>query len=194
MITYTNQHCAPFQRSRDKHGDLSNMTFGFPLRVNGMTFQGPEGLYQALKFTDPAIQRAIASPRSGMEAKKEAYRHTPRQDWNDLRIQAMTYTLGVKLIQHPARFGTALLATGNLPIVERSQRDDFWGARPNGNRLNGHNHLGRILTDLRQHLRKHPGDPAAAVSLLYAGSEFPFVVNSRPLPDTPSADPAPGRA
>ena len=48
--TYRRSECAVFFRSRDQHGDLSNMTFGFPLSVNGVTFEGPEGLYQALKF------------------------------------------------------------------------------------------------------------------------------------------------
>jgi ribA/ribD-fused uncharacterized protein len=190
LRTYTNGQCAQFMRSRDQHGDLSNMTFGFPLEVNRIRFQGPEGLYQALKFTDPAIQRAIASHRSGMEAKKEAYRHTPRSDWDDLRLQAMLYTLGTKFLQHPARFGAALLATGNLPIVECSYRDDFWGAKPNGSKLKGQNQLGRMLTDLRDHLRQHPRDPAKAVSLLYAGGVFPFTINGQPVPATPRANPA----
>lgn len=88
---------AAFMRSRDRHGELSNMTGGFPLRVNGITFQSPEGLYQALKFSArPEIQQEIAAAPSGMAAKRAAYRHAaafePR--WDDVKIDAMAFTLG----------------------------------------------------------------------------------------------------
>ena len=55
--TYRKSEYAFFMRSRDRYGRLSNMTSGFPLEVNRLRFQGPEGLYQAMKFPhDPAQQ------------------------------------------------------------------------------------------------------------------------------------------
>ena len=41
--TYQADSVAAFMRSRDRYGDLSNMTFGFPLAVNGAGFQGRRG-------------------------------------------------------------------------------------------------------------------------------------------------------
>lgn len=64
--TWPSAGCAAFMRSRERHGELSNMTFGFPLQLNGLTLQSSEGLYQALKFpSHPEVQRTIASQRSG---------------------------------------------------------------------------------------------------------------------------------
>ena len=146
-------------RSRDRFGDLSNMTFGFNLEVNGVHFQGPEGLYQALKFPEePAHQLRIASERSGMEAKKTAYTNARvRTDWEDVKVDAMKYVLAEKLSQHPLRFGRSLLETARFPIVEASHRDDYWGAKPSqdGKTLRGRNVLGRLLTELRDHLEQH---------------------------------------
>ena len=68
---YQLQEVAPFRRSRERFGQLSNMTGGYRLEVNGMTFQSPEGLYQALKFpNDPGFQEKIAKTTSAMTAKK----------------------------------------------------------------------------------------------------------------------------
>ena len=160
--TYRKEDCAHFMRSRDRYGKLSNMTFGFPLEVNGLRFQGPEGLYQALKFPqDQQHQALIAQQRSGMEAKRVAYSNpNVRPDWDEIRVEAMAYTLSVKLLHHPGEFGTELLSSGKVPIVEMSRRDDFWGAKPTreGNPLVGANVLGQLLTELRDELRRNGGD------------------------------------
>ena len=170
--TWRKAECAYFMRSRERHGQLSNMTSGYPLTVNGLTFQGPEGLYQALKFPlSPDAQRAIARQRSGMDAKKTAYalNHGFRRDWEEVKLDAMALTLAIKLIQHPERFGSALGETGDMDIVEMSHRDAWWGAKPEGNILRGVNALGKLLTLLRD-LRADSGpdqkDAAAALVAL----------------------------
>ena len=124
--------CAVFFRSRERHGQLSNMTHGFPLAVNAVSFQGPEGLYQALKFPhDPTFQRLIGAQRSGMDAKRTAYsRRDTAPNWDAFRADAMAFTLALKLLQHPDAFGAALTDTGSLPIIERSSRDAWWGTQP----------------------------------------------------------------
>ena len=162
--TYRINECASFQRSREKHGDLSNMSFGFPINAGGLRFQGPEGLYQAMKYPDnPRAQRNIAGQRSGMDAKRTAYEYpNPRPDWDEVRITAMAATLAMKLTSHPERFGKALKATGNLPIVELSTRDSFWGAKPKGAELVGVNVLGKLLTELRKTLAEQDGNAEAA--------------------------------
>ena len=156
--TYNPGHCAVFFRSRELHGQLSNMTFGFSLAVNAVPFQGPEGLYQALKFPhDPDFQRTIGAQRSGMDAKRTAYsRRDTVPTWDAFRADAMAFTLAIKLLQHPATFGGALNATGTLPIVERSSRDAWWGAMPSRDEtLTGRNVLGQLLTQLRDLLAQH---------------------------------------
>ena len=148
---------AGFKKSKEKYGDLSNMTGGFPLKICGLEFSGPEALYQALKYPDSIeAQRAIADAKSGMEAKRVAYREEYRKylrcDWNDVRISAMRMTLMLKLHQHFLSFGLALQETIPLPIVEISDRDDFWGAKPVYGGYYGENALGRLLMALAEYL------------------------------------------
>ena len=167
-ITYIADYVHAFMRSRDRNGQLSNMTHGYPLTVNHITFQGPEGLYQALKFPGNArAQQSIASQKSGMDAKKVAYTFSAvRNDWTWVRINAMRYAVALKLQHHPRKFSAALLETGNWPIVEKSHQDDFWGAKPrrSNTMLTGVNMLGKILTDLRNELRRQQGDVDLAVT------------------------------
>ena len=184
MTTYQNEACAPFMRSRDRFGKLSNMTFGFPLTVNEVRFQGPEGLYQALKFPqNPDHQNRIAQQRSGMEAKRVAYQEPDiRPDWERVRVHAMAYTLAVKLQHHPQAFGQELLSTGNRPIVEMSRRDDFWGAKPQPGRaqLRGTNALGQLLTALREELRRQEENSLAAVETYLEGLTLDgLIINSK---------------
>ena len=181
--SYPANACASFRRSRERHGDLSNMTFGFPITVNGLRFQGPEALYQALKYPhNPGAQQRIAAEPSGMAAKKTAYLfHDIHPDWEQLKITAMALTLALKLTAHPQRFGAALRATGQLPIVELSTRDAFWGAKPTGNHLHGVNALGQLLTTLRDTLN-HPEDRttnAAATFLQGHQTETLLVMGER---------------
>ena len=194
LTTYEARECAAFMRSRDMYGKLSNMTPGFPIRVNGLPFQSPEGLYQALKFpADPDLQRLIGSQPSGMGAKKSAYEGNPRpmDDWDSLRVQAMVFTIGVKLAQNHKRFGGALTETGQLFIVEKSYRDQFWGAKPEGQTLVGANVLGQILTTARDALRQNQGDLRAAIKTIM--SDVPaqtFLINSIKIP-LPQQEPEP---
>ena len=189
LTTYDARECAAFMRSREMYGKLSNMTPGFPLRVNGIPFQSSEGLYQALKFpADPDLQRLIGSQPSGMQAKRSAYEGKPQamDDWDSLRVQAMVFTIGVKLAQHHRRFGTALTDTGQLFIVEKSYRDRFWGASPEGQTLVGANVLGKILTAAKDALRQNQGDGrdirATIKTLMSDVPARTFLINSIPVP------------
>ena len=184
--TYQKGKCAFFMRSRDQYGKLSNMTFGFPLKVNGMQFQGPEGLYQALKFPhNPRHQARIAQQQSGMEAKKTAYQNPDvRPDWEEIRVDAMAYTLAVKLQQHPSAFGEELLSTKKLPIVEMSTRDSFWGAKPEqgATTLIGTNILGQLLTSIRDELREQKGWIGKTVASYLTGVKTnTLVINGKPV-------------
>ena len=151
-------HPAAFRKSRERWGEFSNMTGGFPITVRDLRFQSSEGLYQALKFPhSPRRQREIALAPNGFLAKRVAYApgEQPHPHWDDQRIDAMRVALAFKLFQNP-RFHAALLDTGNRDIVENSSRDPFWGARPDHFGFTGCNVLGKLLMELRQLLRDCP--------------------------------------
>ncbi len=178
--------CIVFQGTRERFGGLSNMAPGFPLLVNGVAVLTAEALYQACRFPHlPDAQRRIIDARSPMTAKRlaQALREDARPDWDAARVDVMRWCLRVKLAQHRRDFGGLLRETGGRPIVERSRRDGFWGAKADaGGKLAGRNVLGRLLMELRDALeadaddglRTAPppsipdflllGDPIAAVS------------------------------
>ena len=67
----------------------------------------------------------------------------------------MRWVLRVKLAMHWRKFGDLLFATRELPIVENSRKDSFWGAIPEpDDRLVGKNVLGRLLMELREELQR----------------------------------------
>lgn len=173
--------CAAFRRSKDRHGELSNMTGGFPITLHGVRFQSAEGLYQALKFPGRHdVQRSIAQQHSGMEAKRHAYRTglAPRPDWDYRRVPAMALVLALKLDQNPDRFARALRNTGAAPIVESSSRDAFWGAKPAGPSMAGVNALGKLLTQLRN-LLLETEDPHEAARRLAKTARVHLRADSR---------------
>jgi predicted NAD-dependent protein-ADP-ribosyltransferase YbiA (DUF1768 family) len=62
----------------------------------------------------------------------------------------MEQVLRLKLEQHYTRLAALLIQSGNREIVERSSKDDFWGAIPDGQgKLIGENVLGTLWMILR---------------------------------------------
>jgi hypothetical protein len=79
------------------------------------------------------------------------FRENTRNDWDDVRVKIMKWSLRVKLSQNWDRFSSVLLESKNSPIVELSIKDDFWGAKPvDENIYVGVNALGRLLMELRE--------------------------------------------
>ena len=155
-LTYVRSECACFRKTAERHGGLSNMSSGYPLRVNGTRILTTEALYQACKFPDnPDLQKCIIAERSPMSAKmiQKPFGNQIRPDWDDVRIAVMDWCLRLKLAQNPVSFGNTLRATGDLLIVEDSRKDAFWGAIPSADdaTLTGRNVLGALLTALRHH-------------------------------------------
>ncbi len=86
--------------------------------------------------------------------KSKPYRKDSRPDWDKVRIDIMWWCLRVKLAQNWDAFSSLLLSTEDMPIVEESYKDAFWGAKPlDSDILVGTNVLGRLLTRLRELLR-----------------------------------------
>lgn len=77
----------------------------------------------------------------------------------------MRWCLRVKLAHNWSAFADLLLATGDLPIVEHSRKDAFWGAIETGSgTLVGVNALGRLLMELRESVRSGQIEESSPVS------------------------------
>ena len=79
--------------------------------------------------------------------------------WNAQRVDAMRQVLRMKREANRDEIEALLAATGERPIIEVSTRASWWGARPAGDRYEGHNVLGRLRIELRLQLRED--DPAS---------------------------------
>ena len=156
MPSYKKNEVVWFWKTKEKWGGLSNMAAGYPLDVNGVRFLTSEALYQAMRFPHlPDVQKAIIETRSPMSAKMIAKKHAADsiQPWEEMRVQVMAWCLDIKAKQNAA-FRELLEQTGDLPIVEYSRKDPFWGAVPVGDEdLVGDNTLGNLLINLRAALR-----------------------------------------
>lgn len=155
--TYQPDSVVAFRKTNERFGGLSNMAPGFPLQINDQFVRTSEALYQACRYPHlPEVQKLILVQSSPMTAKMHArkYLQKSRPDWEFVRFAVMRWCLRAKLLQNQATFGELLLLTGQLPIVEHSAKDDFWGAKQNENGfLVGRNVLGRLLMELRESYR-----------------------------------------
>jgi len=158
--TYFVKDVARFRKTSEEFGGLSNMAPGFPLIILEHRVLTSEALYQACRFPHlPDVQAMIITEKSPMTAKMRSkpYRKDSRPDWDEVRVAVMKWCLRVKLIQNWQKFSDLLLSTGDLPIVEESRRDSYWGAiLQDDHTLDGQNVLGRLLMDLRGKLREEP--------------------------------------
>lgn len=124
----------------------------FQVDVWGRRWATSEHAYQAAHFFDtaPELVEAIFEARSPHDAYKiaKANAHLAPPDWHDVKVGIMEEICRLKLMQNPY-VQRKLLQTGNLPIVEDSPMDDFWGWGPN---KDGRNELGKIWMHLREEL------------------------------------------
>lgn len=159
---YHRNNVVAFRKTQEAFGGLSNMAPGFPIHLQGRRIHTAEALYQACRFPHlPDVQAMILNQTSPMTAKMRSkpYREQTRPDWDHVRVPIMKWCLRVKLAQNWTAFATLLLETEDLPIVEDSHKDDFWGAKPETpDLLRGCNVLGRLLMELREKVKT---DPAA---------------------------------
>ena len=175
MRVYKKSEVAHFMRSKEKHGALSNMCGGFPMELCGIRLQSIESYYQAMRYTRrPDFQKRVLAGTNGMLAKRIAYESDmigeTRPDWQNVNIALMRHALRLKYAHHPHEITRHLDETGEMPIVELSWKDQFWGARPDRDMLRGENVLGRLWMELRAEVVDH--DPDA-----------PYLVKAPNIPD-----------
>ena len=180
--TYERRQSVVFLKTNEAFGGLSNMSGGFPLRVNGIPIRTSEALYQACRFPhQPKVQRLIIEQASPMTAKmkSKSHRRDSRPDWDQVRVNVMRWCLRVKLAQNWGKFCELLLATGDRPIVEESRKDSFWGAKPvDEHTLVGMNVLGRLLMELRETVKAGEQELLLRVEPLAVPN---FMIDGRPI-------------
>jgi len=140
-------------KTKDTYGGLSNMASGYSIIVNNTVFKTSEALYQICKFPKyPDIQKEIVNSKSPMTAKMKTKKHSElvRKDWDKIKVSIMRWCLQLKLCNNFDKFSSLLLITNNKPIVEHSNKDKYWGAKKENDKLVGINALGRLLMELRE--------------------------------------------
>jgi ribA/ribD-fused uncharacterized protein len=124
------------------------------VNYHGCLYPTSEHLFQSLKFIPhrPDIAEHIRACPRPSAALSEARRHKEHQrpDWFHVNIQMMDEVLRLKFSQHP-ELKAELLSTGDLELIEDSDKDSFWGIGKDGQ---GQNELGKGLERLREKFRR----------------------------------------
>lgn len=132
-----------------EHGFLSNFS-PHAVVYEGDIYPTAEHAFQAAKTLDPAQRAQIRSAGSPGAAKGLGRRVALRPFWNEVRVEIMRQILASKFAPGSAVAGL-LLETGNEELIEgNTWGDTFWGVCGG----EGENHLGRLLMELREELRR----------------------------------------
>lgn len=132
---------------------LSNF-YSSPIRVSlqdiEFIFPSVENAYQACKCAIPSDVKRFLDTSAG-EAKKLGRKVEIRSDWNAIKLIIMEILVNTKFTTH-ADLRAKLIATGAQELREGNYwHDNFWGdcTCPKCKEIEGSNHLGKILMDLR---------------------------------------------
>jgi len=156
--TYIQNEVAAFLRTSDAYGAFSNMHAGFALRVVDLHVPATENYYQAMRFPHlPKFQAEILAEPHPVKAKRLAYTRSQetRADWYDVNVSLMRHSLRLRYGHHPEEMSELFAKTKEVPIVEISSRDNFWGTFNENGILRGENILGRLWMELRQEVADH---------------------------------------
>ena len=146
---------------RGSHGFLSNF-FSHPVaaQVHGRSVVAPtaEHAFQAMKAERREDAERILRAKSPGEAKRLGRAVAMREDWDEVRLAAMSQVLRVKFASG-SNLAQQLLDTGNATLREgNTWNDTFWGvARDPNEGWRGANWLGRLLMLQRSMLRWEQG-------------------------------------
>ena len=139
-----NDVIGPFDREFDF---LSNF---FPCRVEfeGLTFQSSEAAFQAAK-SNSMEERSRFTTVNASKSKRMGRKVALRNDWESVKIDVMRQVLQCKFNQN-AELREKLVKTGDAQLTEFNTWKDSWWGVYNGK---GHNHLGKLLMEVRSHLK-----------------------------------------
>ena len=130
--SYSRDEALVFLRAKAAFGGFSNMAFGYPLIVNGVSILASEALYQACRFPHlPELQRRIISQTDPISAKRVATSHRgdSRSDWEAVKVEIMRWCLRLKLLQNYDAFSHLLIESGERAIVVHGgDKPSHWSA------------------------------------------------------------------
>lgn len=121
--------------------------------LNGLTFPSAEHAYQACKTIVPAEWQRILRCTTPGQAKRVGRQLTLRDDWEQVKVQAMGVTLRQKFTD--PELAKMLLRTGDIELIEENNWGDTYWGQCGGK---GQNMLGRLLMHEREHLQYIPGN------------------------------------
>lgn len=138
----------PIMTFSGKYAFLSNF-FPSNIIVCGVAYPTVEHAFQAHKTLSQKERKAIATLPTPGRAKRAGRALELRSDWDEVKIPVMK-TLLEKKFENPV-LAERLLATGNATIMESNHWGDiFWGVSGG----TGLNHLGKLLMEIRDDLKK----------------------------------------
>lgn len=112
--------------------------------LDGSVYPTVEHAYQAAKTLDPKLRREVMRLSTAAEAKRLGRELRSRVGWNSMRLSVMANLLWQKFTRPD--YKELLIDTAPAELVEENTwGDTFWGVC-NGS---GHNHLGRLLMEIR---------------------------------------------
>ena len=132
-------------RFTDGYEFLSNF---YPVLITyeGLIYYSTEAAYQACKTTDETLRVPFTVMTPGA-AKRAGKRLLLRDDWETVKLGIMNDLLRLKFQDRDLR--ESLIDTYPHELVEgNTWGDRFWGTCSG----QGHNHLGRLLMELREEL------------------------------------------
>lgn len=133
---------------RGEHDYLSNF-YSCPVEYDGLTYQNTEAAFQAAKCVDRNEREKFVSLSPG-QAKKLGRKVDLREDWETVKIDVMRDVLKSKFSLN-FELREKLIATNDVELIEGNHWNDrFWGVC----RGKGQNHLGKLLMELREILKK----------------------------------------
>lgn len=121
------------------------------IEFNGWLWPTTEHAYQAAKMTKhTSITKILGAPTPGKAKRLGRDLKDIRADWDSVKLNIMMALTKLKFHTHDD-LKELLLATGDQEIVEGNYWGDrFWGVC-NGE---GENHLGKIIMEVRNTLKK----------------------------------------
>lgn len=129
------------------HHFLSNF-YPCLVKLDGVRYASVEHAYQAAKTMDKKERKKFHGIKANA-AKKLGRQVKIRSDWESVKISVMKELLVQKFSDGHLR--QLLLDTGDSQLVEGNDwSDTFWGKCGN----KGHNHLGRLLMEVRTECKK----------------------------------------
>ena len=134
---------------RGNYGFLSNF-HPSALCYKGNTYPTAEHLFQALKTTSRRGRRKISLAATPTLAKRMGRRVPLRKNWEDIKLEMMEGIIHLKFLDPELK--RSLFNTGDVKLMEGNYwHDNFWGNCycHKCRKINGQNHLGKILMKVR---------------------------------------------